>query len=156
MTEEEIEDNLWSARKWSEQSFPNEDQNSLDQMASGTMNSENSIVEVVAKLNQLKPEEKFTYNAQTFMVLDKQKGEPCCETYIKVICLSKGNYPSYEAGEIYCLAGGLKVIWLQKTRYRDIIIQPDCCRKCGKKLIHDHLSEKFGDYCPNEWCNEYV
>ena len=80
-------------------------------------------------------------------------------TPIRAVCLSEcENKTEYSPviGETYYFSEGCEVVWLQKIRLDDIIIRPTCCRKCGKELVHDQLSDKFGDYCPNEWCNEYV
>ena len=122
------------------------------------------IVEQNTTIKNLKPEEKFDYYGQKYMLLGKITGDSM--TPFKAVCISNKidengqkvppNGIEAKIGEIYYFSEGCEVTWLQKLKYHDIIIKPDCCRKCGKKLVHDILSEKFGDYCPNEWCNGYV
>lgn len=130
-------------------------------MKSGTISNQllikpEEIVEINTTLKYLKPEEKFECYGQQYMLLGKD-GTTYPMAPFKAVCLSLSERKgSAKIGDISYFSEECKITWLQNLKYNDIIIEPDCCRKCGKKLVHDILSEKFGDYCPNEWCNGYV
>ena len=74
---------------------------------------------------------------------------------VRAICYKKPeNIDGIQPGEICNFTEDETVTWLQETT-DGVGIEPNCCRGCGAKLINDNISKKYGDYCPNSWCEVY-
>lgn len=108
---------------------------------------------VKIKLINLKPEDKFRFDGGEYLRLKNNLDNIFVS---RAFCYKENNladdahgktYP----GRIYEFPNQLAVLWL---RDESLSFPVECCQQCGSKLKTDLLSDRFGDWCPNEQCNE--
>lgn len=117
--------------------------------------NEPEIYEIPILIKNLKQEEKFRTSYGEFMRMTNQDGHTAC----RGLCYKKfiENVPimlaRLEVGDICFFNSEDEVTWLRMANSKPDSYPMDCCQYCGAKLIVDAVSNRFGDWCPNEDCD---